>query len=269
MKNWVQKIGWFLLVVTTIVTLNSANKSQQKTILDNPEIVIHVTGENAFITEQELLTKLKRRGFIYQKQQMSALKVASIEQYIKNMSIVKDVSVYTKIGKSWNINVILRKPIARIFNKYNESFYIDEDGFIMNPSSSHTARVIVVTGNIPDRKKTGSILEIINNQSLKSIRKLDDVYRISNYVCNDPLMQSLIGQIHLKKNGDFVLIPLIGRQKIIFGSALHDQEVAEKFYRLKVFYKEAIPYEGWNRYDEINLKYKKQIVCKKTANNED
>ena len=35
------------------------------------------------------------------------------------------------------------------------------------------------------------------------------------------------------------------------------------FYRLKVFYKEAIPYEGWNQYDEINLKYKKQIVCNK------
>jgi cell division protein FtsQ len=76
-------------------------------------------------------------------------------------------------------------------------------------------------------------------------------------------MQSLIGQIHLKKNGDFLLIPLVGDQKIIFGSAHSDEEVREKFKKLDIFYKEAIPYEGWNKYDEISLKYENQIVGKK------
>ena len=70
---------------------------------------------------------------------------------------------------------------------------------------------------------------IINNDSLKSILKLDDIYRISSYVCEDSLFRSLIGQIHLEKNGDFVLVPLVGDQKIIFGSAYSDREVAEKF----------------------------------------
>jgi cell division protein FtsQ len=75
-------------------------------------------------------------------------------------------------------------------------------------------------------------------------------------------MKSLVGQIHLKKDGDFVLIPLVGGQKIIFGTAHTDEEVREKFKKLKIFYKEAIPYEGWDKYAEINLKYDRQIVCK-------
>jgi cell division protein FtsQ len=120
----------------------------------------------------------------------------------------------------------------------------------------------VVSGNIKDRIHSKGVKEIINNPALKSIQKLDQVYRISIYVCNDPLMQSLISQIHLKSNGDFVLIPLVGGQKIIFGSANSDEEVKDKFEKLKVFYKEAIPFEGWNKYEEISLKYKKQIVCK-------
>jgi len=172
------------------------------------------------------------------------------------------VRVYTKIGSSWKIDVDVRKPIARVFNKYDENFYLDEDGFIMKSSNLHTARVVVVTGYIKDRINSISVDKIINNDTLKSIRKIDDVYRISNYVCNDPLMQSLIGQIHLKKDGDFVLIPLVGGQKIIFGSAFTDEEVREKFKKLKIFYKEAIPYEGWDKYEEISLKYKKQIVCR-------
>ena len=76
-------------------------------------------------------------------------------------------------------------------------------------------------------------------------------------------MNAQIGQIHREKNGDFVLIPQVGSHTIIFGSAFSDREVEEKFKKLKVFYEEGLPYEGWNKYDIINLKYKKQIVCKK------
>ena len=86
---------------------------------------------------------------------------------------------------------------------------------------------------------------------------------ISHYVCNDPLLHSLIGQIHLKKNGDFILVPLVGDQKIIVGSAYSNREVKSKFEKLKIFYNEAMPFEGWDKYSEINLKFEGQIVCKK------
>ena len=105
--------------------------------------------------------------------------------------------------------------------------------------------------------------QIINNDTLISILKLDDIYWISNYVCNDPLFQSLIGQIQVEKNGDLLLIPLVGDHVINFGSANSKSEVGKKFEKLKVFYKEAIPYEGWRKYEEISLKYEGQIVCKK------
>ena len=53
-----------------------------------------------------------------------------------------------------------------------------------------------------------------------------------------------------------------------FGSANSRSEVESKFEKLKVFYKEAMPYEGWRKYDEISLKYNGQIVCKKKKTNE-
>jgi cell division protein FtsQ len=56
---------------------------------------------------------------------------------------------------------------------------------------------------------------------------------------------------------------LIGDQKIVFGTAYSEEEVKEKFKRLKIFYKEAIPYEGWAKYNEISVKYDGQIVCRK------
>ncbi|MFN5148914.1 MAG: cell division protein FtsQ/DivIB [Flavobacteriia bacterium] len=264
MKVWIKRIAWGLFGIGVIVLLFMAQGSQWSNEAAEPEILIHVNGANAFLTEDELYTRLKRRGLIYEGQTKEQLNVAAIEEYIRSMTEVKQANVYSMIGKGWMIDVTVRKPIARIYNKYDETFYLDEDGVVMKASTLHTARVVVVTGYLKDRISSIPVQEIINNDTLKSIRKLDDVYRISNYVCNDPLLQSLIGQIHLKKEGDFVLIPLVGGQKIIFGAAHDDDEVREKFEKLKIFYREAIPYEGWDKYEEINLKFKRQIVCKKS-----
>jgi cell division protein FtsQ len=262
MKKWLKRGLWIAFAIAVIVLMQMTQSAQADTVLEEPDVLIHVNGENAFLTEDELKLRLKRKGFTFNGQSQKDLKVSAVEDYIRKMTEVKDVKVFTKLGSKWKIEVTVRKPIARIFNKYDETFYLDEDGFVMNSSSLHTARVVVVTGYIKDRISSVSVPEIINNDTLKSIRKLDDVYRISNYVCNDPLMQSLIGQIHLKKNGDFVLIPLVGGQKIIFGTAKTDKEVKDKFKKLKIFYQEGIPYEGWDKYEEISLKYDNQIVCK-------
>jgi cell division protein FtsQ len=263
MKKYIRPLLWIIFAMGMVVLLFMVQAAQKDAVLPKPDIVIHVSGENAFLTEDELYARLKRKGFFNGSKKHSELEVQAIEKYIRDMSEVKEVKVFTRLGESWTIDIIVRKPIARIFNKHGESYYLDEDGVKMKISDLHTARIVVVTGNIPDRLNGEKVNEIINNDSLKSIRKLDDVYRISNYVCKDPFLQSLVGQIHLKKSGDFVLIPLVGDQKIIFGSAQTDEEVQSKFEKLAIFYREAIPYEGWNKYDEISLKYGNQIVAKK------
>jgi len=263
MKVWLKRIAWVTLAIGVIALMFMVQSAQREAQVVKPEIVIHVSGEHAFLTEDELYDRLKRKGFFRDGLRHDELNVSGIEKYIRSMSEVKDVKVFTGIGEKWSIHITVRKPIARIFNKYGQSYYLDEDGVVMKTSDLHTARVVVVTGYLADKSNSISVPEIINNDSLKSIRKLDDVYRISNYVCNDPFLHSLVGQIHLKKNGDFVLIPLVGGQKIVFGSAHSDEEVKEKFDKLKIFYSEAISYEGWNKYDEISLKYKDQIVGRK------
>jgi len=263
MKKWLKIALWISFGIVVFVLMSMVKTAQKDAIIEKPNIIIHVNGENAFLTENELYTRLKRKGFVYNGQIYKDLKVNDVEKYLLSMSEIKSAKVFTKIGSNWTIEIEIRKPIARIFNNAGENYYLDDLGFKMKSSDLYTARVVVVTGDIPDRLNDESVPLIINNPVLKSNRKLDDLYRICHYVCSDQLLQALIGQIHRKSNGDFVLIPQVGGQKIIFGSAYTDEEVREKFRKLKVFYKEAIPYEGWNKYVEISLKYNKQIVCKK------
>ncbi len=252
-----------LIAILVTITVGFVYRAQGKTVMNEPVIPVPPEGENIFLTGGELIDRLKAEGLIFPGQTFDQLDVEKIEAYITSLGEVRDARVYTKIGPDWSIHIVLRKPIARIFNKYNESFYLDSEGYTLSPGGLHTARVLVVNGEIPDRLSSPPVHELINNDSLKSIRKLDDVYRITNYVCNDPFLLAQVAQINYNKKGEFVLIPQVGGHTIVFGSALSEKEVSDKFEKLKTFYRYGLPYEGWDKYDEIVLKYDGQIVCKK------
>ena len=263
MKKVLTLIFLVLLGIGILVILFFANNKNEKIISKKPTISIHVEGENAFLTESELLDRLIFKNLYSVGDLVEKINITKIESFIRAMEEVKSVKVFKNIGSTWNINVQLRKPIARIFNLSQNSYYLDDEGFTINRTHLHTARVLVISGNILENLKNQSVKEIINNDSLKSIRKLDDIYRISNYVCNDPFFNALIGQVYLEMNGDFLLIPLVGSQTILFGSAKSDEEVKDKFNRLKVFYREGMPQEGWAKYNTIIVKYEGQIVGRK------
>ncbi len=263
MKIWLFRIFWLLLAIGVVVVFYFAKVSEQEKVLETPKISIHAADENAFLTKSELLTRLQLRKLFRRDMQADELKIHRIERTIAAMAEVKTVDVFKHLGNSWEIKLELRKPIARIFNLKGQSYYLDQDGFMMYRSALHTARTLVFSGHIPDAYNPRLHCDFINNSNLKSSQKIGQIYRISNYVCNDPLMHKLIGQVYLEPDGDFILIPLLGEQQIVFGPARSTEEVSDKFERLSHFYKEALPHEGWNKYKEISVKYEGQIVCRK------
>ncbi|MEY3083931.1 MAG: hypothetical protein RL037_111 [Bacteroidota bacterium] len=263
MKFWLKIAGWMLLIVGVGVIFYFANVLDDNKIIKAPRVAIHYEGENAMLIEKELIDRLKQANLLFSGQRVDELNVEAIEKVLTEMPEIKSAHVYRDIGSSWNIEVVLRRPIARVFNKYGQSFYIDSEGYLMNVSASHVARTLIFTGNILDKFQRGRISEIINNDSLKSIKKLDDIYSISNYVCKDPLLYHLIAQVQVDTQGNYLMIPILGETLINFGKVESDKKVADKFERLKVFYQQGLPYEGWNRYAEINLSYDGQIVCRK------
>ncbi len=263
MHRTIKIILWSCFGIGIVTLLIVVRSIQNERILNEPEIIVEKFGEDPFLTDHELLKNLKLKGLYTEGMRGEELDLEAIETYVSSISQVKTVKVFMEIGNDWKIRIQLRQPVVRVFNKYQETFYLDTEGDIMRTTPSHTARSIVASGEIFDRISGESVNGIINNDSLKSIRKLDDIYRISSYVCYDPLFRKLIGQIYLDRAGDFILVPLVGDQKIVFGTANSEEEVKAKFEKLRIFYREGMPYVGWETYAEINLKYDEQIVCKR------
>ncbi len=265
MKNWLKIALWVVIFIGVAFIFFYGNKGVNNDIVKRPNVRIKLDGEDAFLTEKELIYRLRNERLLYSDQRYSELRIEKIENFIRSMPEVSNVQVFKTIKNNWSIVLELIRPIARIYNKKGETFYLDSDGNKMKRSNIHTARVLIFSGEIDDCFHDESVSTIINNDSLKSIRDLDEIYYISNYVCEDPLLRSLIGQVYLDNNDEFIMTPVLGDQKIVFGKVDSKHQIRDRFQRLKVFYKQAIPFEGWNKYSEISLRYEGQIVCKKAS----
>ena len=263
MKRVLRIIALILILLGVLMLLIASNKSSDEQILKEPKVFLTVQDGISLLTEKELKQEIYTAGLFQDGTKKSALRGAEIESFINGLDEVLTAHVYMDIGNTWNIEVITKRPIARVMNNKMNDFYINADYQLSRLSPYSKPKVLPFTG-IDKLLPSGMTYEkIINNDSLKTKFKLDQMYRISKYVCNDTFYNAQIVQVQYTNEDGFVLIPRVGEQRIIFGSALSDEMVNEKFKKLTIFYDDVIPYEGWDKYESINLNFKNQIVAKK------
>lgn len=120
------------------------------------------------------------------------------------------------------------------------------------PLSDHfTAKVLVATGSLPN----------YDDRFIERKRsRLKNAFELTHLILQDDFLQPMIEQIHFESQGSITLIPKLGRHKIIFGKY---EDAEDKLRKLKIFYKEALPHEGWRKYRTVDLSYEGQVVCKK------
>ncbi len=227
---------------------------ERKENLDSVDLIIEIDGEKGktFITKEDVKNTVKRRyGHILNGVPLGSLDVQEVEVILEKDAFVKNADVYIGAQNTVYIRIEERRPMVRVIDADGASFYLDDEGNFLPPSTNFTARVLVATGNIPTY--TDSFLQEKKNT-------LNGMYHLVTYINNDKFLKPLVEQIYVNKKGEFVLVPKVGEHTIMVGKA---NRLDEKFDNLKIFYKEGIPYEGWRKYKSINLKFKGQVVCKK------
>lgn len=236
------------------------SNSHESKVAGIPEVDIEVYEDMVFLSEEDIVERLRSRNFIGEDKTYSELELEKIETALNEMPEIKHAEAYTYVSGKWKLEIELRQPIARIFNIDGSSCYLDKDGTLMPLSNNYTAHVLTVDGNINETDYAKNVNDIINNDSLITIEILDDLYEISNYVCSDEFLSAQITHIHINGYDEFELIPRVGDQRIMFGKS---EFVAGKFKKLEYFYSEGISRAGWENYDTINIMYKSQVVCSK------
>jgi cell division protein FtsQ len=247
------RIYWVLFLVIVVVILIGAAMHKKNSFAHEVKVeVVPLADGDKLISEQDVQQAMLRAfGNTLEGTELARLDVERMERVLEEDPFVEDADAYVDQNNILHLRVSQRAPLLRVLDNNGGNYYLDEKGVKMPPSKNFTARVLVATGNISP----------YNPEFLQKKRStLKDLYALTNALLADEFLSRLIQQIHVNAAGDFVLVPLIGNQRIILGNI---RRLDDKFRRLKVFYQEGIPYAGWRKYSTINLKYSGQVVCRK------
>ena len=243
-------IAFFFLIGVLIISAVNEKKASSATeiLIDIEQLEVG----RSMINREDVLRILDNAfGYSLTAVPIGGLDVERVERVLRSDAFVKEARVYIDANNKIHIELTQREPILRIVDKNGLTYYLDREGGKVPVSKHYSPRVLVATGNIPpfDRDYLDKKQHIVK-----------DLYLLTQRILKDEFLEPMIEQLYVSKNEGYQLIPNIGDQKIIFGKM---DRLEEKILFLKNFYKEALPYKGWQKYKTINLTFKGQVVAKK------
>jgi cell division protein FtsQ len=237
-------------LTSTLLLIGFANKGNDRSVCNKVIITIDNQLNNHFIDDNDVMSMITN-GYteVIEGAAYRDINVRTLENRVTNNSYVKEAEVFRDLKGNLLINVLLRRPVARVVQYDGPDAYIAEDGAILPVSDKFSSRVVLISGAVSK--------EIV---SLDNINKTDytQLFELINHINVDNFWKAQIAQIVIQDNKEIKLLPQVTKQYIEFGDLNH---IENKFSRLKIFYKEILPRKGWNSYSRVNVKYKNQIIC--------
>jgi cell division protein FtsQ len=162
-----------------------------------------------------------------------------MERVVSVLKMVKRVECFSTNSGKVVVRIWQHQPVLRVLQG-SDGYYVDDQGERIGVSFNSAADVLVATGSILDSAQVNRL------------------QRFALMVRADTFWQAQLVQVDVEPNGEWVLIPRLGSFEIRLGLP---NDVPEKLNNLKLFYQQALPKTGWERYSCISAKYKNQLIC--------
>ncbi len=294
------KLIWFFIGICFIILfILLSEKKQLDNTIKSTNIISKNKIESSDYLDKLIKTNLSELNIKIIDKKTNEISYKKLESILNTSSLIKKVSIYRTLKGNLFIELISRRPIARILIRQKKSNL--ENKKDINPE-------III-----DKDKNSEILnknldlkqkEINNNQESK---KIETLYFKKSYYIDDTgflIPTSLKYQFKvliitydkfkgLSSSGkiseyDSKLLKLllyIDNDKFLKAQITHidinndgsiklftqiskqsiefgqPEKLDCKFKKFKIVYKKILPKSGWNKYNRINLEFDKQIIC--------
>ncbi len=257
-------VAWLFVLAWLIYGISYAKRSYKKKICTRLEVRVLDSAQYFFVRANDVKKAILSSSYSPLGKPLHSINTYKIEEKILTRAAVRTAEAYKLHKGVLRVDITQRKPVLRVFNAKRQSYYIDDAGKILPNYPGFAAEVLVASGNISEPFAITNNAIDLNKYSDSPIgssgRLLYDLYQFAKYINNDEFWNAQIEQVYVRKTNSVELIPLVGPHVVELGG-LNNFE--GKLKKLKLFYRKALPVEGWNQYSMINLKYSNQIVCTK------
>ena len=167
--------------------------------------------------------------------------ISSLENELEKMSHIESAEIYFSVNGEVSLSYYEFKPVVRVFNSENQSYYLDSNCKRIPLSEKYTADIILFTGYTENIKD-------------------DLILNLAKKINSNKFLSNQVSEVFVNETSEAFFIPVLGNHKIKLGS-FNNLEI--KIKKMMTFYDKIIPKHGWEKYSEINLEYQNQIICLK------
>lgn len=216
-------------------------ESADKTSCNKIDICITDSSEYQFIEKGIIEHCLLENNLYPLRKLVDNREVAKIEDYLNNMSLVRNAECFRAVNGDILIELNQRCPMFHIMTADKE-YYIDKERKVMPTSTNFTAWLPIVTGTLSEDFAKGELYDFID------------------YIQSNEYWTEQIDQIEINKKQHITLSTRTGVRKIILGDITHYEKKLKKLILLR----EQYPNESLgNKYQSLNLSYNDLIFCSK------
>lgn len=194
--------------------------------------------ETGYLTMSDILILLAKNDLNPTGRLIDEVSCRAIEEDLNKSPLIRNSECYKTIDGYVVVEVECRKPILRVIAENGDSYYLDEEGEIID----HIGKSVylpVATGHI----------------SREFAR--EELHTLAQFLCADELWNAQVEQIYVTPKQEIELIPRVGDHVIVLG---RPGNYAYKFSKLHTFYEKGLSKVGWDRYSRINIDYNNQVV---------
>lgn len=170
---------------------------------------------------------------------MGQIDTEEMERTLMLNGVLGSVECYKRAGGTVCVEVTQRMPVMRVMAN-GSNYYVDSEGQRMAAGGQYRVHLPLVTGQV--------------DQALT----YRDLLPMARYIYEHPFWNAQIEQIYVNERHEIELVPRVGNQVILLGSA---QDYETKFDNLMLVYRKVFNETGWSMYDTVSLKFKDQVVC--------
>lgn len=240
-------LGWVTCLAGLVVLMSFIAVKKSEVVCKS--VKVYIPGSQYFIDRQEVDNILQMTSHTLVGRRIENIDLHDLENKLKHNPFIEFAKVYADMDGVIQVEVSQRQPILRMMNRFDQDFYVDQNGLKMPLSQNFTARVVVANGYIDEL--FANKVDSLHNSLAK------DIFKTADFIRKDSLWDAQIAQIYVNQDHEIELIPRVGSQRILLGNA---DSLDLKFANLRVFYKQALPLVGWDAYNTINIKYANQVI---------
>jgi cell division protein FtsQ len=220
-------------------------------------ITVADSSKHQFVTDEDIMNALRSTGIRVTGQKISDIPLAKLEEKIKVFTELKVAEVYVSEDRKLHVYCDQREPVMRVVASYGGDFFIDREGIIMRRHNLYTPNLHILEVDMVFNADQMNGTSIYDSEKTENLAK---AFELVNYIRNDGFWNEMIDQLSMTRDGRVTLVPRVGNHTVRLGRV---ENYEEKLGNLRVFYRQAMPVAGWDRYRVVNVEYMGQVVCQR------